>query len=244
MEPLKIDTCPVNQAIVKLGDSLGATQLGFSDLTILPAEKRMGFAHGITVIIRLSDGILNQIETAPTQTYFSHYRSVNRLIDQITLRITLFLEQLGYPSVAIPASQSVSDPADPFTGAFQHKTGAALSGLGWIGRSALFIHHKYGPRVRLGTVLTDAPIQAGTPTTQSACGSCRACVTACPAMAIEGRLWEPGLLRNELYDAFCCSHHMKDAYSLIGRGAVCGLCMVACPVGKNISSAEPLKLRD
>ena len=238
MAKSKTDDNSLNRSIEALGKSLGAAQIGFSDLSVLPENKRMGFSHGITVIIRLSDGILNQIEAEPTQTYFSHYRSVNRLIDLITLRITLFLEELGYPSVAIPASQSVSDPDDAFTGAFQHKTGAVLSGLGWIGRSALFIHPSYGPRVRMGTVLTNAPIQAGNPVTQSACGSCRACVTACPAMAIEGRLWELGLARNELYDAFSCSNHMKEAYQHIGRGAVCGLCMVACPVGQNNASAK------
>lgn len=222
-----------NEAIITLGKSAGATQLGFSDLTILPEPKRMGFNYGITVMVKLSDGILNQINHEPTQTYFSHYRSVNRLIDEITLRILLFLEENGYPSVAIPASQSVTDPDDAFTGAFQHKTGAVFSGLGWIGRSALFIHKGYGPRVRMGTVLTNAPVTVGKPTTVSSCGACRACVTTCPAMAIEGRLWEWGLTRNEMYDAFSCSQYMKDAFHHIGRGVVCGLCVVACPVGKS-----------
>ena len=221
-----------NDAIQSLAKSLGAAEIGLADLAVLPANKRMGYDKGITIVIKLSDGILNQIETEPTQTYFSHYRSVNRLIDDISLRIMLFLEEQGYPSVAIPASQSVTDPEDNFIGAFQHKTGAVLSGLGWIGRSALLIHKKYGPRVRLGTVLTNAPIETGKPITESGCGSCRNCVTACPAMAIEGRLWEFGLARNELYDAFSCSQHMKEAYHHIGRGVVCGLCVVACPIGK------------
>lgn len=222
----------LREALIDLGKSLGAMELGFSAIECLPDEKRMGFSRGITIIIRLSDGILNQIENEPTQTYFSHYRSVNRLIDHITLRLVLLLEEQGYPSIAIPASQSVSDPKDNFTGAFQHKTGAVLAGLGWIGRSALFIHHTHGPRIRLGTVLTNAPLNTGLPIQKSSCGSCRACVTACPAMAIEGRLWVPGMPRNELYDAYSCSTHMKVAYQHIGRGAVCGLCVVACPIGK------------
>ncbi|WP_373482768.1 4Fe-4S double cluster binding domain-containing protein [Acetobacterium sp.] len=221
-----------NLAISNLGHSLGATEIGFSDLALLPASKRMNFERGITVIIKLSDGILNQIGTEPTQTYFSHYRSVNRLIDDICLRLLLALEAQGYPSVAIPASQSVADPEDQFTGAFQHKTAAVLAGLGWIGRSALFIHQHYGPRVRIGTVLTNAPLAVGTPVTESGCGTCHACVSACPAMAIEGRLWKPGMPRNELYDAYACSQHMKETFHHIGRGVVCGLCVVACPIGK------------
>jgi epoxyqueuosine reductase QueG len=221
-----------NQTIINLGHSLGATEIGFSDLSGLPAPKRMNFEYGITVLIKLSDGILNQIGTEPTQTYFSHYRSVNRLIDDICLRILLTLEAQGYPSVAIPASQSVTDPEDQFTGAFQHKTAAVLAGLGWIGRSALFIHQTHGPRVRLGTILTNAPVNAAAPLTESGCGSCRACVSACPALAIEGALWKPGMPRNQLYDAYACSRHMKEAFQHIGRGAVCGLCVVACPIGQ------------
>ena len=52
----------LNLAINHLGTALGATEIGFSDLTRLPAPKRMGFSRAITVIIRLSDGILNQIQ--------------------------------------------------------------------------------------------------------------------------------------------------------------------------------------
>jgi len=221
-----------NLMIRNLGHSLGASEIGFSDLSRLPAQKRMHYNHAITVMIKLSDGILNQIESAPTHTYFSHYRSVNRLLDDISLRILLALEAQNYASVAIPASQSVADPDDPFAGAFAHKTAAVLAGMGWIGCSALFIHQRYGPRVRLATILTNAPVAAGEPVTQSGCGSCRACVSACPALAIEGQLWTPGLARNALYDANACSQHMKDAFHHIGRGAVCGLCVVACPIGK------------
>ncbi|MEL7659749.1 4Fe-4S double cluster binding domain-containing protein [Acetobacterium wieringae] len=222
----------LNHTINDLGQSLGATAIGFSDLTVLPEQKRMGFDRAITILVKLSDGILNQIGEEPTQTYFSHYRSVNRLLDDISLRLLLTLEAQGYPSVAIPASQSVADPDDPFTGAFQHKTAAVLAGLGWIGRSALFVHQRYGPRVRLATVLTNGPLAVGAPVTESGCGHCRVCVSACPAQAIEGQLWTPGMPRNQLYDAFACSQQMKEAYQHIGRGAVCGLCMVRCPIGQ------------
>ena len=93
-----------NQTSLSLGQVMGATEIGFSDLSVLPAQKRMNFNRAITVVIKLSDGILNQIGAEPTQTYFSHYRSVNRLIDDICLRILLALEAQGYPSVAIPAA--------------------------------------------------------------------------------------------------------------------------------------------
>ena len=48
-------------------------------------------------------------------------------------------------------------PAD-----FPHKTAANMAGLGFIGKSVLFISNEFGPRVRLATVLTDAPLNVGT----------------------------------------------------------------------------------
>ncbi|MGL4607379.1 MAG: epoxyqueuosine reductase [Eubacteriaceae bacterium] len=221
-----------NSDLSAFAKALGATELGFSCLEILEEKDKMGFKYGISVVVKLSDGILNQIEDIPTQTYFSHYRTVNRLIDEITLRLTLFLEEKGYPSIAIPASQSINGEKNRYIGAFQHKTAATLAGLGWIGKSALLIHKEYGPRIRLGTVLTNAPVSTGTPIVNSHCGSCCECKKKCPAMAIEGVNWSQGIERKVLYNAYACSEHMKNAYQLIGRGAVCGLCMVTCPMGK------------
>lgn len=220
---------PLNDQITDLAKSLGATQIGFADLSPLKNKDRLGYERAISVIVQLSAGVLSQIKDEPTITYFSHYRSVNRLIDEITLRILLTLEASGYPSFAVPASQSLPSKKEPYQGIFQHKTAAVLSGIGWIGKSALFIHRDYGPAVRLGTVLTNAPLNTPVVHLKSKCGSCDICKKTCPAMAIEGINWEPGIERSMLYDARCCSEYMKEAYQHIGRGSVCGLCIVNCP---------------
>jgi len=226
-----------NQMITHLNElaiPLGATELGYSDLSMIAAEKRYGFKNAITIVVKLANGVMDQLVDEPTHTYFSHYRAVNRLIDQISLRLCLYLESQGYKSMPIPASQSINGPnQEPYCSAFSRKTGAVLAGLGWIGKSALFVHRQYGPRVRLGTILTNAPFLTGTPFEKSECQSCKACVMACPALAIEGINWEIGIARNKLYDAHACSTYMKEHFNHIGRGAVCGLCVAVCPVGKS-----------
>jgi epoxyqueuosine reductase QueG len=93
----------------------------------------------------------------------------------------------------------------------------------------MLITPKYGSAVRLATVLTDMPLSRNREKLPFLCGDCTECAKACPAGAISGKT--PTLNRDDFFDAEKCSHHMKT-YKDIGRGAVCGLCMRACPKNK------------
>ena len=229
MEKRKIEE--LRQKLIDTGQSLGAAEVNFANLESLDEKVRRGYTQAVSIVVPLSKGILKEIEDAPTITYFSHYRTVNRLIDMITLRLMLILEQESWYSLAVPASQSLPD--SDYASVFSHKAAATLSGSGWIGKSALFVHYQYGPAVRLGTVLTNAPLAETSIHPVSKCGNCKACQLACPAMAIEGNNWEAGIPRNMLLNAFACSNHMTTAFQHSGRGAVCGLCIVNCPHFKN-----------
>lgn len=209
----------------------GASSVGFSDLFGILPDNISHMKSGISVVIRLSDEIIDQVHEEPTHTYFHHYRTVNFLIDQITLKCTLLLQEWGYRAMAIPASQTVSKGKEKYSGVFQHKTAATRAGLGWIGKSGLLVTPEFGPRVRLGTVLTDMELPYGKSISEGSCGKCRVCVERCPAMAIHGTLWKEGLEREYIVDAHACSTHMHDKYRHIGRGSVCGICIRACPVG-------------
>ena len=169
--------------------------------------------------------------SGPTEMYFAHYRSVNALLDSCTLKCVIMLQRSGHRALAIPASQTVNSAA--IAGDFQHKTAANLAGLGFIGKSGLFVSLHYGPRVRLVTVLTDMPLKSADMIVPR-CGQCSLCVQACPCGALTGRVWTPDSLREDIVDAALCSHHMKDKYQRIGRGSVCGICMAVCPFGKSL----------
>lgn len=211
---------------------LGASLVGFSKVgDRLPANlSRLEYA--ITVGIRLSDFIIDEITDRPTYTYFHHYRAVNALIDNITLRATLMIQETGHYALAVPASQTVNDARDNYSGIFPHKTAAVLSGLGWIGKNGLFISSDYGPRVRLGTVLTDMELPIETKTIDIKCGDCRLCVESCPAMALTGNCWHEGCKREHVVDAKACSDYMNRKFKHIGRGSVCGICVRVCPQGE------------
>jgi len=213
----------------------GATKYGFSYVGDLLPDNLKHLKYAISVVVRLSDQIINDIKNGPTYTYFSHYRSVNFLIDQITLRTVLLLQDWGFLSMAVPASQTVKgENIDEYSGLFQHKTAATRSGLGWIGKNGLLITPEYGPRIRLGTVLTEMKLPVGIPIEEGRCGECKACVVSCPALALHGTNWKKGLLRKEILDARACSEYMNEHFKHIGRGSVCGICINVCPVGDKI----------
>lgn len=211
----------------------GIAQIGYSDLTGIVPERYRAFPYGITLVWRLLDGIVDEVCNlhSPTYTYYQHYRAINGELDSLTLWLATQLERSGYRAVPIGASQSVHDMGH-YAGAFQHKTAAVRAGLGWIGKSALFVSPEFGPRVRLATILTDAPVpNPGQAAGESRCADCRRCTEACPAGAIKGVNYVPGTTRESIFDPAACSRHMKDAYLRIGRGSVCGICMSVCPWG-------------
>lgn len=217
----------------KLSD-WGASKFGFAYIGDCIPGKYKKLCYAISIAVRLSDAIINEIDDKPTHTYFHHYRSVNSLIDNITLRTSLLIQDYGYLSMAVPASQTVKTGEDPYTGIFQHKTAARLAGMGWIGKNALLITPEFGPRVRLGTVITNMPLPAEREILSSSCGNCNICKDACPAHAIQGHNWDISLTRADIINAESCSIYMKEKFKQIGRGSVCGICMRVCPAGKNV----------
>ena len=209
----------------------GLCEVGFSRVDETVPPDLASYHYAVTLMYRLSDAVVDEIYDSPTYAYFQHYRAANALLDRCALITCEMLRREGAAAYPIAASQSVHDRGDKYTGIYQHKSAAVAAGLGWIGKSALFVSPVHGPRVRLATVLTDEVLPSGAIPMESQCGDCTLCVKACPSGAILGKNYVRGMARDEIFAAEKCSRHMKQAFGHIGRGAVCGLCMRACPYG-------------
>ncbi len=70
------------------------------------------------------------------------------------------------------------------TSTTSYKCIASLAGIGSFGKSSLILSPKHGPWLRIGLLLTDAPLTPDKPFTKDMCGECTKCIRACPTGAL------------------------------------------------------------
>lgn len=138
----------------------------------------------------------------------------DEILRGVSLRLSLLLEREGY----------WANPADYEPGLYLKEAGV-LAGLGIIGKNNLLITEKYGSRIRLRAVNTDAslkpdPIMEGL----DYCHKCNMCVDACPANALDGGR----------YNKETCLSYCEDNLRNVSKYSVlwCMECSNICPIGK------------
>ena len=223
-----MDQLNLQEQLRELAFSEGAALVGFCRLSDPPVKELKDLTYAVSIAVKLSDAVLKTIDKAPSFAYFQHYRTANTLLDGIAFRLAYLIESNGFLALPVAASQSLGS-ANPYCGITPHKTAAVLSGLGFVGKSGLFISEQFGSKVRLATVLTNLPLSPEKPVIKNGCGSCEMCVTACPAGAIFGTLPNE---TDRNFDPEKCSHYMKEHFQHVGRGSVCGICIKVCPYNK------------
>lgn len=212
--------------------SLGASKVGFADLTSIEAGARKNMDYGIAIGISLNPDVIEGISEGPTREYYGEYKRVNKLLDEIVLSCVKYINSLGYNAIGQTTTYVAED--DNLTTPLPHKTVATRAGLGWIGKNALLITTEYGSAIRISSILTDMMLVTDTPINTSSCGKCTKCTEACPASGIKGKLWNINITREELIDPFKCRKKARELLKQnIGiESAICGKCINVCPFTK------------
>ena len=220
----------------------GADYFGIADLspahdTILEqgGTELADYPRSVSIGIALPHPIVDQLprrqERAVAVNYRSHcYDVINARLDEIISRIASVLQREGYRAFPVPATKRVDD--DRICGIFSHKLSAHLAGLGWIGKNCLLITPDIGPRVRWVTVLTDAVLTTKGRPIDERCADCRECVDICPVKAFTGQPFRVGEPRSARFDARKCDRYFSKMREKDVETAVCGLCLYACPYGR------------
>ena len=116
---------------------------------------------------------------------------------------------------------------------------AERAGLGWRGRHGLVVHPAHGSFFFLAAVITSIPLDADAPVTDH-CGSCTACVDACPTDAIVASR-SVDSRKCISYVSIEASTPLQDADAALLGGHVfgCDICQDVCPFNRFSEPGDP-----
>ncbi len=146
-----------------------------------------------SVIVFAKRMLTGSIESPSEQVVTSQNLALYQELDRIAFGIGVFLEESGYRAALVPAYSPVEMTAESkgFVGVVSLRHAAVGAGLGVLGRNNLLLTSRFGPRIRLGGVVTDASLPPDEERGGNPCAKCEACVAACPVDALS----EPGKTR-------------------------------------------------
>jgi len=195
----------------------GADFIKIVDISMLSEKENRGYNTAILVGMVLSPefiyGLSKETITVPSEFWEKEHRT-----HELAEWTADFIIAKGYKAFAQSDGNLINGYFEQATKTtvLPHKKIAILSGMGWIGKSNLFITEEYGSALCLCTILTNAPL----PTEKTSmimpnCGECTVCKDICPTSAIHGTTWEPGMNRDLIVDVYHCECCLK--------------CLVKCP---------------
>ncbi len=213
----------VNVKMYLLG--LGVSKVGFTNVDGLASEF-VDFPNGISLVLKLPKEAMQLVDNEDYNAYWNCFHSKVAELSEIALKGEEYIKNLGHNAFALTMTRNECD-MEKLLSILPYKTIATKSGLGWIGRSALFVTPEYGSAVVLGAILTDMPLEFDETITDSQCEECENCQNACPVGAINPKKWNDRLNRNDIIDIDVCKEYIIDQYK---NGLGCTKCMSECKI--------------
>jgi epoxyqueuosine reductase len=161
---------------------------------------------------------------------YARGRDYHKVLSRKLRRLAAWLEQ-----VSGCASRTFVD-----TGPVLERAWAEQAGIGWIGKNANLLTRERGSWLMLGEILTTAPLEASPGPHAEFCGSCTACLAACPTGAI-------------VADGVVDSNRCISYWTIEHRGPIpverrsglgewifgCDVCQDVCPWNRSFAREAP-----
>jgi len=186
-----------------------------------------GLAHGPAslLIVGLAHGRPG-LET-PDGTRLARYAAGRDYHNRMTKLLRKLRKRITAES-GLPAPGRTFADAAPLL----ERSHATAAGLGFPSKAANLLHPRFGPWFFLGELVIEAPLEVAPSPPAGSCGTCTACLDACPT----GALRSPGVLDAELCISYQTienrgpiPHQLRNAVAEWGFG--CDVCSEVCPWG-------------
>lgn len=234
-------------------------------------HKPEDFLTGARSVVAMAKRIpLAIVKKIPSPSYERFgYTDLNAHLRELAYRVALFIEDQGYEALPLDPSvderarevQIIQEEPEPLVrilGDFSHRHAIVQAGLGEISAGCMVVVPKFGPRVRLVSVITTAPLEPDPqPEANSRFNICQPeacglqCAKKCPGKALLGdgtvnhfrcrQYRDPALYTLEHFKQIAESKKTGRASSGGGRGRgtpggglSCGICIKACPIGVSL----------
>ena len=206
----------------------GAEIVRFVDISDLPRDQTLGLDNAIIFCTPLSREYIQKMHNTGFRIDYNtdEYLAKERQVEDIADWLADFIIAKGHRAHSQSSSNNkkcgyterayINPSMEEGISILPQKAIAHMAGLGFIGKNNLLVTKAYGCAVAICSVLTDAPVATQSchiPAPQ--CGSCNACVKACPAQALSGSQWTSSGGREAVLDVSKCCCALK--------------CMLYCP---------------
>ena len=218
----------MNNEIIAELKKRGVDIIRFINISIFPEEQTLGFDKAILFCMVLSRQYIQKVIGNDFQIDYDNdeYLLKEQDVEDMADWLACFLKNKGY------TAHSQSEKSNAKSGYIEQayidpglrqglsilpqKSIARIAGLGFIGKNNLLVTEDYGCAFVMCSVLTNAPVITDNyPVTESGCGTCDACIKACPAKALLGNEWSAEGNREDMVDVSKCSCPLR--------------CMFLCP---------------
>ena len=196
------------------------------DQTSRPPDVDDSLTHVIVTITAMDLDLTATVPSALAATA----TGMGYTMDAVTLMsLAQYIRNLGYNAHASMNDTALNIPL------------AVQAGLGEYGRHGLLITKDFGPRVRIGKIFTDMPLEADTPVSFGVtefCNMCQACAAGCPPKAIPFDAPKDDAPNFSSFSTI--KKWTTDAEKCFGfwtaQNTECSICIRVCPYNRSFKS--------